>query len=156
MDATCGAGTATLPEHLSSPPVFRTLHRKLKIEQHEPHSKQGMNSCPPEGYVVPAPYVAPVKVTNVFPGCLLYIKLTCSDAIWFHNNLFSYYKLTSIKDEKYLFSPILSFHETNHKYSILKYIVLVILFKQYFRLSISILWLNHIKFIGYKNCVCNP
>jgi hypothetical protein len=22
MDATCGAGTATLPEHLSSPPVF--------------------------------------------------------------------------------------------------------------------------------------
>jgi hypothetical protein len=28
--------------------IYKTLHRKLKIEQHEPHYKLGMNSCAPE------------------------------------------------------------------------------------------------------------
>jgi len=29
--------------------IYKTLHRKLKIEQHEPHKKLGMNSGAPEG-----------------------------------------------------------------------------------------------------------
>jgi len=29
--------------------IYKTLHRKLKIEQHEPHKKPGVNSAPHEG-----------------------------------------------------------------------------------------------------------
>jgi len=29
--------------------IYKTLHRKLKIEQHESHHKPGMNSDAPEG-----------------------------------------------------------------------------------------------------------
>ena len=32
--------------------IYKTLHRKLKIEEHEHHSKLGMNSCAPEGLAV--------------------------------------------------------------------------------------------------------
>jgi hypothetical protein len=32
---------------------LRTLHRKLKIEQHEAHNKSGVNSGAPEGLAVP-------------------------------------------------------------------------------------------------------
>ena len=35
--------------------MYNTLHRKLKILQHD----LGMNSCDPEGQAVPAPIVAP-------------------------------------------------------------------------------------------------
>jgi len=36
------------------------LHRKLKIEQHEPPLKPGVNSGAPERLAVSVPYVAPV------------------------------------------------------------------------------------------------
>ena len=39
--------------------IYKTLHRKLKTEQREPHKTLWMNSGSPEGYAVPAPYVAP-------------------------------------------------------------------------------------------------
>ena len=39
--------------------IYKTLHRKLKIEQHEPHWKPGMNSGAPEGWAVPAQYGYP-------------------------------------------------------------------------------------------------
>jgi hypothetical protein len=29
--------------------IYKTLHKKLKIEQHKPHLKPGVNSGPPEG-----------------------------------------------------------------------------------------------------------
>jgi hypothetical protein len=29
--------------------IYKTLHRKLKIEQHEPHLIPEVNSCAPEG-----------------------------------------------------------------------------------------------------------
>jgi hypothetical protein len=29
--------------------IYKTLHRKLKIEQHEPNYKPGVNSGAPEG-----------------------------------------------------------------------------------------------------------
>jgi hypothetical protein len=29
--------------------IYKALHRKLKIEQHEPHNKAGVNSGAPEG-----------------------------------------------------------------------------------------------------------
>ena len=29
--------------------IYKTLHRKIKIEQQEPYPKPGVNSCPPEG-----------------------------------------------------------------------------------------------------------
>jgi len=40
--------------------IYKTLHRKLKIEQHEPHQKPGMNSGAPEGLQVPTPHVTHV------------------------------------------------------------------------------------------------
>jgi len=40
--------------------IYNTVHRKLKIEQHEPHLKLGMISGAPEGYAVTAPHVIPV------------------------------------------------------------------------------------------------
>jgi hypothetical protein len=35
--------------------IYKTLHRKLKIEQHEPKLKPWMNSGDPEALAVPAP-----------------------------------------------------------------------------------------------------
>ena len=29
--------------------IYKTLHRKTKIEQQEPYPKPGVHSCPPEG-----------------------------------------------------------------------------------------------------------
>lgn len=40
---------------------LQILYRRLKIEQHEPHYNQGMNSGAPDGNVVPDPYVIPSK-----------------------------------------------------------------------------------------------
>ena len=37
--------------------IYKTLHKKLKIEQHEA-TKTGVNSGAPEGWSVPAPNVA--------------------------------------------------------------------------------------------------
>jgi len=28
--------------------IYKTLNRRLKIEQHNPHKKQGVNSCAPD------------------------------------------------------------------------------------------------------------
>ena len=39
--------------------IYKTLHRKLNIEQQIP-TKPGVNSDAPEGLAVPAPHVAPV------------------------------------------------------------------------------------------------
>ena len=40
--------------------IYKTLHRKLKLEQFESHPNPGMKSCAPEGWAVPAPPVATV------------------------------------------------------------------------------------------------
>jgi hypothetical protein len=40
--------------------IFKTLHRKLKIEQHEPHSKPVLKSCSLEEEAILAPHVTPV------------------------------------------------------------------------------------------------
>ena len=37
--------------------ICKTLHRKLKTEQHLPHQKPEVNSGAPEGLAVPAPHV---------------------------------------------------------------------------------------------------
>ena len=37
--------------------IYKTLHRKLKIQQHDP-TKTRVNSCSPEGQVSPAPLMA--------------------------------------------------------------------------------------------------
>ena len=37
-----------------------TTQKTLKIEQHEPHFKLGVNSCAPEEGAVPTPLVTPV------------------------------------------------------------------------------------------------
>jgi len=42
--------------------IYKTLHRKLKIEQHEHHLKSGVNSGAAEGYAVSPPHVAPVAL----------------------------------------------------------------------------------------------
>jgi len=38
-----------LPKEKGQTMIFKTLNGKLKIEQHEPHYKPGMNTCAPEG-----------------------------------------------------------------------------------------------------------
>ena len=44
------------------------LHRKLKIEHHEPLTKhQGMNACAPEGSAVSAPLVTSNYIKYVHP-----------------------------------------------------------------------------------------
>jgi hypothetical protein len=41
--------------------IYKALHRKLRIVQHEPHWKSGINSCASKGHaVVPAPRVVHV------------------------------------------------------------------------------------------------
>jgi len=40
--------------------IYKTLHRKQTIDQHEPHLKPGMNSCASERLAVPAPPETPV------------------------------------------------------------------------------------------------
>jgi hypothetical protein len=40
--------------------IYKTLHRKLKIKQHEPHKKTGVDSDVSDGLAVPDPLMAPV------------------------------------------------------------------------------------------------
>ena len=40
--------------------IYKTLHRKPKIKQHEQHYKPGLNAGAPEEWAVAAPHVAPV------------------------------------------------------------------------------------------------
>jgi hypothetical protein len=40
--------------------IYKTLHRKIKIKQHEPHSKPGVILGALEGQAVPAALVATV------------------------------------------------------------------------------------------------
>ena len=40
--------------------IYKTLDRKLQIEQHEPHLKPGVNSGAPEGSAVHVPNATPV------------------------------------------------------------------------------------------------
>jgi len=42
--------------------IYKTLHIKLKIEQHEPHKKPFVNSGAPEGLAVPAPHMPSVAL----------------------------------------------------------------------------------------------
>lgn len=44
--------------------VTKTLHRKLKTEQHVPTINRGMNSGAPEGVEVPVPVVTPVVLLS--------------------------------------------------------------------------------------------
>ena len=37
--------------------IYKTLHRKLKIDQHEPHKKTVLNSGAPEGLSVSVPWL---------------------------------------------------------------------------------------------------
>jgi hypothetical protein len=46
--------------------IKNTLHRKIKIEQHELHSNPGVYSCAPEGLAVSAPLVTPVVLRYTF------------------------------------------------------------------------------------------
>ena len=49
--------------------IYRTLHRKLKIEQNEPHREQRVNSGAPERQAVSSPLVTPqshrLKLYNI-------------------------------------------------------------------------------------------
>ena len=40
--------------------IYKTLHRKLMITQHEPHSRHGVNSDASEALVLPVPLVTPI------------------------------------------------------------------------------------------------
>ena len=42
--------------------IYKTQHRKLKIEQHETHKKQRVNSDDPKEYVVPTLLEAPMAL----------------------------------------------------------------------------------------------
>jgi hypothetical protein len=47
---------------------LQTLHRKLKIEQHESHYKQRVNSDARGGLAVPAPLMNPSCYSSYKPG----------------------------------------------------------------------------------------
>ena len=40
--------------------IYKTLHRKLNIEKHEPHLRSGVHTDAPEEQAVPTPLVAPI------------------------------------------------------------------------------------------------
>jgi hypothetical protein len=40
--------------------IYKTLHRKPKIEQHIPHQEPMVNTGAPEEETVPAPHVTPI------------------------------------------------------------------------------------------------
>jgi hypothetical protein len=47
---------------------YKTLHKKRKIEQHNPHKKTRMYCCAPERRSsVPAPLVTPVALLDFIP-----------------------------------------------------------------------------------------
>ena len=57
--------------------IYKTLHRKLKIEQHESHLSSGMNLGAPEGKDVPAPHVAHM-LTGII---VIHTNISLQDAI---------------------------------------------------------------------------
>ena len=50
--------------------IYKTLHRKQKIEQRKPHQKPGVHWDAPGGKAVPAPHVAPI----LFPWIVLCLQ----------------------------------------------------------------------------------
>ena len=59
---------------------IRTLHRKLKIGQHQPHKKKGMNQGAPEEVAVQYCYISKIlqgKITIVPQG----VQITWSEKI---------------------------------------------------------------------------
>ena len=52
--------TIQWPKEKGQTTIYKTLHRTLKIEQHEPHLKLGVNPDAPEGLSVSAPHLIPV------------------------------------------------------------------------------------------------
>ena len=60
--------------------VGKILHRIIKIEQHEPNKKPGMNPGAPEGQTVLSPLVAPFELLlhdmNIMTNELLQIYNT--------------------------------------------------------------------------------
>jgi len=54
--------------------VYKTLHRKLNIEQHEPHLKPGVNSGAPKNHFFP-------------PFEYLYVKI-CEEELYLKAKLF--------------------------------------------------------------------
>jgi len=70
--------------------MYKTLHRKLKIEQHKRNKKHGMNSDAVDGYVVPAPLVAHVMSDcclmpneQLFSYIMVRSYIRIGDDIWF-------------------------------------------------------------------------
>ena len=47
--------------------IYETLHRKLTIEQHEPHKKPRENSGAPEGLSIPVALMEPIVLLGTNP-----------------------------------------------------------------------------------------
>jgi hypothetical protein len=56
--------------------IYRILHRKQKIEQHEPH-KKGVSLGAQERWTVPVPPVAPVGITLVTNPMIHHVIVLC-------------------------------------------------------------------------------
>jgi len=52
--------TIQWPKEKGQTPIYKTLRRKLKTDQREPHTQPGVNSGAPDGWAVSVPHVAPV------------------------------------------------------------------------------------------------
>ena len=59
--------TIQWPKEKGQTPIYKTLHRKLKTDQHEPHKQPGVNSGAPDGWAVKF-----IKYQNII---LLYISI---------------------------------------------------------------------------------
>ena len=64
--------------------IYKTLHRKLKIEQHEHHWKPGVNWGVPEGLAVPDPYETPNLLLLNDMNIILHGFMTYDYQLWHH------------------------------------------------------------------------
>jgi hypothetical protein len=64
--------------------IYKTLHRKLKIEQHEHHWKPAVNWGVPEGLAVPDPHETPVLILLNDMNIILHRFMTYDYQLWHH------------------------------------------------------------------------
>ena len=51
---------------------YQTLHRKLKIEQHDPHEKPVMKTCATTGLAVPVPQYYIIYILHRFQWYIIF------------------------------------------------------------------------------------
>jgi hypothetical protein len=95
--------------------TYTTLHRQLKIDQHEPHQLSGVISDAPEGLAVPS---AHLTLAGNIISMIFYIKMVCSR---------QFEKCTKININIHIFFILINKYNNQHtkKESACRYITLL-------------------------------